>query len=105
MFKNPFGFEGRITRKEYGISLLMHFTIAMLTVWVVFTTQSNYWLLIILFPSLWFMFAQGVKRCHDFGRSGWYLMNPLNINKGGAMLIRTGDEGENEFGLPPEENQ
>jgi uncharacterized membrane protein YhaH (DUF805 family) len=102
MFKNPFGFTGRINRKEYAISLLIHVTVALLIVYMVFSTKSNYWLLVFILPSMWFMYAQSVKRCHDFGKDGWYLLNPFNINKGGAMLIRKGDESENEFGTVPD---
>ena len=32
---------------------------------------------IFLIPAYWFFFAQGAKRCHDRGNSGWYILIPL----------------------------
>ena len=43
--------------------------------------------------------AQGVKRCHDTGISGWYLLIP-----GGFLylLIKSGVSGQNRYGEDPQ---
>lgn len=33
--------------------------------------------LIMLVPYCWFIWAQGAKRCHDRGNSGWYQIIPF----------------------------
>ena len=102
MFSNPFSFSGRIRRLEYGLSFIIY------EVWNVLCSlmassinDTNgalilYYLL--LFPGLWFFCAQGAKRCHDRGNSGWYQIIPFY---GWVMLFGGGDYGTNEYGLDP----
>jgi uncharacterized membrane protein YhaH (DUF805 family) len=70
MFKNPFSFKGRITRTEYGISLLLNI-IVVLSI-ILYYKETNYIIFILIPVDIWFFNAQYVKRCHDFGKSGWY---------------------------------
>jgi uncharacterized membrane protein YhaH (DUF805 family) len=49
-------------------------------------------------PMLWFLWAQGAKRCHDRGNSGWYQIIPLY---GLWMLFADSDNGVNEYGENP----
>jgi uncharacterized membrane protein YhaH (DUF805 family) len=42
--------------------------------------------------------AQGAKRCHDRGNSGWYLLIPFYVF---WMLFADSDIGANEYGLNP----
>ena len=53
---------------------------------------------IMYFPALWFIFAQGAKRCHDRGNSGWYQLIPFY---GLWMLFGDGDAHENDYGTDP----
>jgi uncharacterized membrane protein YhaH (DUF805 family) len=57
-------------------------------------------LLIFLFfiPVVYFMLAQGAKRCHDRGNSGWYQMIPFYAL---WMLFAESDHGINEYGPNP----
>lgn len=103
MFKNPFSFDGRIRRTEYGLSYLIYIIVGLpfdlyydntydpsLTVSIIF--------LIILIPLLWFILAQRAKRCHDRGNSGWFQIIPFYIF---WMIFADSDNGENEYGSNP----
>lgn len=54
--------------------------------------------LIMLIPYLWFIWAQGAKRCHDRGNSGWFQIIPFY---GLWMLFAEGEVGTNEYGNSP----
>lgn len=98
MFKNPFSFEGRIRRTEYGLSIIIG-TTALLPVEyikIIYGINAVYWLFLI--PFYWFMWAQGAKRCHDRGNSGWYQVIPFY---GLWMIFAVGDQGENQYGADP----
>lgn len=98
MFKNPFSFKGRIRRLEYGLSYLIYlgsiFIIAML---MELTPGANI-LGILVLPLIWFMLAQGAKRCHDRGNSGIYQIIPLY---GLWMIFADSDYGDNKYGPNP----
>jgi len=44
------------------------------------------------------MLAQGAKRCHDVGNSGWYIIIPLYSL---VLMFLEGDMGENQRGPDP----
>ena len=98
MFRNSFSFEGRIRRLEYGLSFIIYY------IWMFFSSliaismnaEGLYYLCII--PGLYFWLAQGAKRCHDRGNSGWYQIIPFY---GLWMLFGDGDIGANEYGSNP----
>lgn len=98
MFKNPFSFDGRIRRLEYGISYIIYF-VALGTLSVIMEGNEDYTFLLILYiPILWFLFAQGAKRCHDRGNSGGYQIIPFYVL---WMLFADSMYGENEYGKNP----
>ena len=79
MFEKPFSFEGRIRRTEYGLSILFY-SIAYVFISLFIESSGDealVFLLIFLIPALWFIWAQGAKRCHDIGNSGWYQLIPF----------------------------
>ena len=47
---------------------------------------------------LWFFIAQGAKRCHDIGKSGWWILLPFYFV---WLCFAKGDEHENEYGEVP----
>lgn len=51
-----------------------------------------------LVPYCWFIWAQGAKRCHDRGNSGWYQIIPFY---GFWMLFAEGETTANEYGNSP----
>lgn len=106
MFKNPFSFEGRIRRTEYGLSLIASAAgRVFITMILASGTQEGLGFLNLLFqlPLLWFFWAQGAKRCHDVGINGWYQLIPFCPL---YLIFASGEEGSNEYGENPKvENQ
>lgn len=77
MFRHPFSFHGRIRRMEYGISCIIVGCPAMILL------------------SWWLFFAQGAKRCHDLGRSGWWQLIPFYPL---FLLFAEGNKAVNKYG-------
>lgn len=105
MFRNPFSFTGRIRRTEYGLSMIICFFINLFMQGIVSVAAESdatsallVLYLIMLVPYLWFIWAQGAKRCHDRGNSGWYQIIPFY---GLWMLFAEGEVGTNEYGNSP----
>lgn len=102
MFKNPFSFEGRIRRTEYGLSIIIY-SIAYIVIAAIIGSigggdEAITILFVFLIPLLWFLWAQGAKRCHDLGNSGWWQLIPLY---GLWMLFEDGKAGHNQYGDNP----
>lgn len=102
MFRNPFSFTGRIRRTEYGLSMIICFFINLFMQGIVSVAAESdaasallVLYLIMFVPYLWFIWAQGAKRCHDRGNSGWYQIIPFY---GLWMLFAEGEVGTNEYG-------
>lgn len=105
MFRNPFSFSGRIRRTEYGLSMIICFVINLFMQGIVgIAAESDaasallILYLIMLIPYFWFIWAQGAKRCHDRGNSGWYQIIPFYSL---WMLFAEGETGTNEYGNSP----
>jgi uncharacterized membrane protein YhaH (DUF805 family) len=95
MFAAPFSFEGRIRRLEHGISTIIYYIIYFIVLGI--STEAPIMGLAMI-PIIWFILAQGAKRCHDRGNSGWYQIIPFYIF---WMLFAEGDKEANEYGNPP----
>lgn len=102
MFQNLFSFEGRIRRTEYGISIIIYAFIAVILNLIVESERDASFLFILYIPTLWFVFSQAAKRCHDVGNSGWWQLIPLY---GFWLLFQDGDPGPNQYGDNPKGNQ
>jgi uncharacterized membrane protein YhaH (DUF805 family) len=111
MWKNTFSFEGRIRRTEYGLTFLIvvfgRTILIMLLAGIMVGSGSrnmegytvlSYFLSI---PFLWFFWAQGAKRCHDMGKSGWWQLIPFFPL---VMIFKEGDSHTNEYGDNPKGN-
>ena len=98
MFRAPFSFDGRIRRLEYGLSYIIYFLYEIFRELMLEASgeEGLYFLLVI--PALWFLWAQGAKRCHDRDNSGWYQIIPFY---GLWMLFADGDIGDNYYGSNP----
>lgn len=104
MFKNPFSFAGRINRAEYALSYLicMVLFIMFLIIFNIAARTSDLVLIISLMgliPYLWFMCSQCVKRCHDRGKSGWWILVPFYSI---ILLFLEGEPGENRYDKNPQ---
>jgi uncharacterized membrane protein YhaH (DUF805 family) len=99
MFKNPFSFDGRIRRLEFGLSYLIYFIVILLLDLTMSSPRiESVFRLLIVIPLLWLLLAQGSKRCHDMGNSGWYQLIPLYVF---WMLFVDGELGDNQYGPNP----
>lgn len=113
---NYANFEGRARRREYWMFILAYFIIyfAVAIVAAILSSISGtlgsivYGLLslgalAVLVPSL----AVGVRRLHDIGKSGWFLLVGLIPLVGAIWLIillaTDGTPGENQYGKNPKE--
>lgn len=100
MFNAPFSFDGRIRRTEYGLSAIAFFVAMFLLQNITEKNASLEILNLLLIPVFWFVVAQGVKRCHDVGRPGWYQVIPFYVF---VLLFSNSKQGANEYGLNPKE--
>ena len=98
MFRAPFSFNGRIRRLEYGLSFLIYFLYEIFLEIVLEETGEVGLYFLLAIPELWFLWAQGAKRCHDRGNSGWYQIIPFYSL---WMLFADGDVGDNYYGSNP----
>ncbi|SKC08139.1 Uncharacterized membrane protein YhaH, DUF805 family [Sphingobacterium nematocida] len=97
-FKAPFSCKGRIRRTEWWITVFVtHITSVIIGAFLEGNSSSSIAILFLI-PLLWFSVAQAVKRCHDRGNSGWYLIIPFY-----TLWMAFGDSsvGTNEYGTNP----
>jgi len=100
-------FSGRARRKEYWMFVLFNFLIAFAIGFVlgftgaalgIGTTLSSVaniiYTLAVLIPGI----AVGVRRMHDIGRSGWWIIVPI-VNF--VFLCLDSQPGDNEYGPNP----
>jgi uncharacterized membrane protein YhaH (DUF805 family) len=114
VLKNYAGFSGRARRKEYWMFALFNiiFVIAAMIIDnVIGTTMAGLpyglfyflYVLAIFIPGL----AVGVRRLHDVGKSGWFMLIALIPIVGGIWLLvlfcTDGVIGQNEYGTNPKE--
>lgn len=92
-------FDGRARRKEYWMFVLFNFIVgfgigffqALLSTGELI---GNIYQLAIIIPSL----AVAVRRMHDLGKSGWFILIPIyNI----ILLATEGQVGTNTYGPDP----
>lgn len=101
MFQKPFLFKGRIRRTEYGISWVITLLalVAVEKILHEYDGGARIFVANILYILMcWHIFAQGAKRCHDIGTSGWYQIIPFYVL---WMLFVDGNININEYGPNP----
>ncbi len=95
-------FTGRATRPEFWYFFLLRVIVAIVLNIAAFTTNNAVGVVAInaiwnfgtLLPGL----AVGVRRMHDVGKSGWFIIIPIyNL----VLWARDGDQGPNEYGDDP----
>lgn len=119
MFNNPFSYSGRIRRMEYWLSLSIVFNLMVLGLvtcaslfpigrneFVDHDTENRQvliaiivWLLFSLISFL-FILPQSVKRSHDIGNSGWWVLVPFYPL---LLLFIPGQKGKNQYGDDPKQ--
>lgn len=104
VLQNYATFSGRARRKEYWMFFLFNIIIAMILGFIEgiadinptsdYSILANIYSLAILIPSI----AVGVRRMHDVGKSGWFLLIPIyNF----ILAVTEGEKGENQYGADP----
>ena len=100
MFKAPFSFKGRIGRLEYLISILICNAYILLVNKLFFQILEDKGIdfpisLLFLLPAIYFILTQGVKRNHDIGNTGWFILIPWNSS---IILFISGEKEDNKYG-------
>ena len=108
VLQNYVTFTGRARRKEYWMFVLFNVIIAIILGIIdrvigsynYETRQglfSNLYSLAILLPSI----AVGIRRMHDVGKSGWFMLIPIYDL---ILACTEGDKGDNKYGADPKAN-
>ncbi len=102
-FKKFAEFKGRARRSEYWwytlLIVVVSIVLSILTADRETGTSmiANIWSLATLVPSI----AVGVRRMHDVGKSGWFILIPIyNL----ILACTEGEKGPNEYGSDPKNN-
>lgn len=98
VWKNFANFSGRARRSEYWYFVLFNIIIAVIlgqiAILIEFPWLVTIYYLAILIPSI----AVGVRRMHDVGKSGWYLLIPVYSF---ILAVTEGQRGVNDYGEDP----
>lgn len=101
VFENYANFNGRARRKEYWMFVLANAIISIplnyilpLAITPELALLGTVYSLAVLIPSL----AAAIRRMHDVGKSGWFILIPIyNL----ILACTEGDKGPNEYGPDP----
>lgn len=108
--KRLFSFKGRMRRMHYILCIIVSCALLCLSAFFMLelskdSVSCGFLGAIIMFFSFWLIFAARVKRCHDRGNSGWWLLYTCIPYVGGVFdiipLFGGGDKDENEYGPNP----
>ena len=99
---NYANFKGRASRQEYWMFVLFNFIFLIALSFIeVFlfglysSILSDLYVLALLVPSI----AVGIRRMHDTGKSGWFLLIPIyNF----ILAVTQGESNSNKYGEVPE---
>jgi len=93
-------FEGRARRSEYWYFVLVNFLISLVlslidgALGLMTFGISTVYSLAVLVPTI----AVAVRRMHDVGKSGWFVLIPIyNF----ILAVTEGESGSNEYGADP----
>lgn len=107
MFRYPFSFRGRIRRLEYNLSWLLYLALVVPLQLLAPGEQAEataggalFGLLAIVVvpPAMWFLVAQGAKRCHDRNGTGFFQVIPYYLF---WLWLAPGQRGPNDYGPDP----
>ncbi len=96
-------FNGRARRKEYWMFTLFNMIFVYGIIIIAAATEIQalmFVYLIYLFGVLIPSFAVAVRRMHDVGKSGWYVLIPIYSF---ILAVTEGEAGDNEYGPDPKQ--
>jgi uncharacterized membrane protein YhaH (DUF805 family) len=100
VFENYTNFNGRARRREFWLFTLLNTIISygLLLILSLISPKlalvANVYSLAVLIPSI----AVGVRRMHDVGKSGWFLLIPIYSL---ILACTEGEKGPNQYGADP----
>ncbi|UJF34929.1 DUF805 domain-containing protein [Paenibacillus hexagrammi] len=106
VLKNYVGFQGRARRKEYWMFVLFNLIASIIltildSILGLKSVFSGLYSLAVLLPSL----AVSVRRLHDIGKTGWWILIGLIPVIGAIILIvfdcMDSEPGDNQYGPNP----
>ncbi len=102
VLQNYATFSGRARRSEYWyfvlFNVIISFALAFAGNAIGIQGIDSIYSLAVLIPSI----AVGVRRMHDVGKSGWFLLIPIyNL----ILAITPGTVGDNEYGADPKQEE
>jgi len=91
-------FNGRASRQEYWMfqlfNIIVSIVIGFISGFIGVPILASLYSLAVLVPSI----AVGVRRMHDVGKSGWFLLIPIyNF----ILSVTGGEKGTNHYGQEP----
>lgn len=91
-------FRGRARRAEYWyfflVNMIISIILTIIGTSIDFVFLNTIYSVVVMVPSI----AVGVRRMHDIGKSGWFLLIPFyNL----ILVCTAGDVGSNEYGVDP----
>lgn len=100
VLRNYAQFSGRARRSEYWYFALFNLIISFVFGFVCGLMQvpqlAHIYTIAVLIPGI----AVSVRRMHDIGKSGWFILIPLyNI----VLAATEGEKGTNQYGIDPKE--
>ncbi len=100
VFDNYANFNGRARRTEFWMFTLANIIVSFILGFVLVLISptlgmaANLYSLAVLIPSI----AVGVRRMHDVGKSGWFLLIPIYSL---ILACTEGEKGSNQYGADP----
>ena len=101
--KQYFDFKGRARRKEYWYFFLFNsiFSVILFYLAVDFPYEGDFLIILFFAYSVLLLIpgiAVAVRRMHDVGKSGWFILIPIyNL----ILALTKGQVGENRYGVAP----
>jgi len=104
-----FSSKGRIGRLRYlaytsGASVIHAIGLSVVTIGLAGSPALTVASLLLALVVMWFGIITSIKRCHDLGISGWWVLTLIIPVIVLAWIFWPGSQGENRFGPPPPPN-
>jgi uncharacterized membrane protein YhaH (DUF805 family) len=97
-----FSFSGRINRAKYWLCLLIILSWMFMAMYISVDVMKSDRAAILALPAVWILYAAGIKRLHDFEKSGWWVVPWLALPFGLLFLgAMRGTPGINRYGADP----
>ncbi|MCK4904829.1 DUF805 domain-containing protein [bacterium] len=95
-------FSGRARREEYWMfflfNVIISFILGIIKGITGMSMVSTIYSLAVLIPGI----AVGVRRMHDVGKNGWFLLIPIYSL---ILAVTEGNKGDNQYGSDPKAEQ